>query len=387
MLALVLGMVNVLGLSKSNANPKGESTKGTIVNGEKDKIETTKRETQNVSWLDVFFAKRTLGEVIGMLLLCGYIYKQNRDINSLNVKIEKVKIKEENKEVIKPIVPENKENRNYLDPQVKKFLGSLAEKADKEFKEYVNNEKIVDDDGNGVFYGIKGVTGDHSINGNITFDEYRKFGGKSNRFNNDWQYFCRKEKTENDDENENYRTGWKIHISPDVLNCTEVFKLVYGYWCDKKFSFKFIRTPQIYRGYNCNMIKGNKAYQVGKYITIYPKDDKEAKEIVESLHAAFEKKGLDDSCFLEISDDFKVYPGIYVRMSEFSGKLDDGNARGKLCIPAQVFGKHCENMKIVAENYEHPFDKLYGYNIYELPKEVCKINDYLKELEKRLVTK
>ncbi len=404
LLALILSMVNVLGLSKSNANPKGESKKDAVVNKSKDKNMVRSKDFENdeaKNKLKRIFSEYNLvtkRNVLDLLLVVfggGYIYKQRRNINLLNSKLLEVKQKSvENKPLMNPGDPLEKDKNN-LDQKLKKFFGKLAEKVDQEFEEYVGNKKIVDDDGKGVFYDyckgavpfIKSLAMDYFISEDkkITFDEYRKFGGKSNRFDNDWQYFCRKEKAGNEDEfkliDENH-TGWKIHISPDTFNCTEVFKLVYESWCDKKFSFKFIRTPQIYRGYNWNMIKKNQSYQVGKYITIYPKNDEEAKEIVESLHAAFEKKGLDDSCFLEISDDFKVYPGIYVRMSEFSGGLDDGAARGKLCIPAQVFNEHCKSMNIETENYQHPFDKLYAHG-EEMPKKVGEINTKLKAIEKK----
>ena len=162
--------------------------------------------------------------------------------------------------------------------------------------------------------------------------------------------------------------------------CLLILKLVYKYHEENKIHGKFIRTLPHYRHFNKEMPELNRDYQVGKFITIYPKNDDEAKKIVESLHTAFEAEGLDDSCFLEISDDFKVYPGIYVRMSEFHGGLDDNIARGKLCIPTQVFKAHCNIMEIETENYQHPFDKLYAHG-KDMPKDVCKINDAVKKIE------
>lgn len=128
--------------------------------------------------------------------------------------------------------------------------------------------------------------------------------------------------------------------------------------------------------------------RAGKFVTIYPKDDKQAKWIVEELNKKFVEKGFDENCFLKVKSDFKVHPGIYVRMSEFRGELDDKDAKGKLCIPWEVLMAHCGVVKVYFLNYakvrgyEHAFEHLYAHGV-KMPKKVCEIDAQLKEIEKK----
>ena len=91
-LALILSMVNVLGLSKSNANPKGESKKDAVVNESKDKNGSGSenfRSDESKNKLKRIFSEYNLvtkRNVLDLLLVAfggGYIYKHMKPVDCL----------------------------------------------------------------------------------------------------------------------------------------------------------------------------------------------------------------------------------------------------------------------------------------------------------------
>lgn len=163
--------------------------------------------------------------------------------------------------------------------------------------------------------------------------------------------------------------GWKIHISPKPnKNIFRVLEIVESAREKLNFCYKFFNDLVLY----VNVCNDNKN-QAGKFITIYPKDDQMALEIAETLNEAFKKNNLSENDFLEIRNDFKVYPGIYTRLCHYNDK-EDKNSRYSLGIPQTVLKNYVNSKKL--SKYKHPFKKLTVKNI-EIPKKVSKINKFL----------
>lgn len=167
--------------------------------------------------------------------------------------------------------------------------------------------------------------------------------------------------------------GWKIHISPNLLFCSKVFEIVNELHNEMNFSYKIANSLLLYRKLNSLLDS-----QYGKFITIYPKNDLEAREIVDRLNTMFNEVGLYDDCFLEVPNDFKVYSGIYCRLAYYKYRniqeeQEDDKYRKKLGINPNLLKKNAEKSNISPENYEHPFHTLYAGN-REMPKKVYEIN-------------
>lgn len=76
------------------------------------------------------------------------------------------------------------------------------------------------------------------------------------------------------------RQGFKVHLSATVLNCESVVKKVIPYFLQHKIQFKVIKD--VYTLVELN--KGWLGYsQIGKFITVYPKDTEELKDLVDVL--------------------------------------------------------------------------------------------------------
>lgn len=77
------------------------------------------------------------------------------------------------------------------------------------------------------------------------------------------------------------RQGWKIHISCIVENYLEIINIVGNYLLINKISFKYIdKINSLYY-----LLSGDAPYgQAGKFITIYPKSDKQFKKIIGDLY-------------------------------------------------------------------------------------------------------
>ena len=380
-LAFILAMVNVYGLKNSNAAPSG--------------TQVTSIEMKNRSKFDrlqtgVIEHKRSILETL-ITFLFGYkIYKQRGEVKELKSKLGDLNLKQ----IPKFENGEKVVNNSSIKSIPIKIIHEYSKNCDKEFIDFISNHKSFEVcNGLDVKYSkdkylvwnpnYDPEDDNKDIEGK-TYEDYRNgvagfYAHGKNGFFASSMIFPKKFK--------DIETGWKIHVSPDFFHCTDILRIVEDVRKEHDFNYKFVKSTYTYRMY-FNVNEG----QAGKFVTIYPKGDEEAKWIVEELNKKFVEKGFDESCFLEVKGDFKVYPGIYVRMSEYNGKLDDADGRGKFYIPIRVLGSHCDDNLNVGCNakdediinneqvkkYEHPFEHLYAHGV-EMPKKVCEINNRLKK--------
>ena len=374
-LAFILAMVNVYGLKNSNAAPSG--------------TQVTSIEVKNRSKFDrlqtgVIEHKRSILETL-ITFLFGYkIYKQRGEVKELESKLGGLDTKKI--PIIKPEFENGEKvvNNSSIKSIPIKIIHEYSKYCDQEFIDFVSNHKPFKDSDRVWDPNYDPENDNKDIEGK-TYEEYRNgvagfYAHGKNGFDAFSKILPREFK--------NIETGWKIHVSPDFFHCTDILRIVEDLRKERNFNYKFVKSTYTYRMY-FNVNEG----QAGKFVTIYPKGDEEAKWIVEELNKKFVEKGFDESCFLEVKGDFKVYPGIYVRMSEYNGKLDDNDGRGTFCIPIRVLGSHCDDNLYVewdaknediknneqVKKYEHPFEHLYAHGV-EMPKKVCEINGKLGEL-------
>ena len=381
-LAFILAMVNVYGLKNSNAAPSG--------------TQVTSIEVKNRSKFDrlqtgVIEHKRSILETL-ITCLFGYkIYKQRGKVKELESKLGDLNLKQIPKFENGEKVVNNSSIKSFLI----KTIHEYSKYCDQEFIDFVSNHESFE-----VFNGLDvEYSKDKYLVFNPNYDPkkpHKDIEGKTyEEYRNGVAGFYAHGKKSFDAfskilprEFKNIETGWKIHVSPDFFHCTDILRIVEDLRKERNFNYKFVKSPYTYRMYfNVNQD------QAGKFVTIYPKDDQESRWIVEELNKRFVEKGFDESCFLEVKGDFKVYPGIYVRMSEYGGHLDDNSGRGTFCIPIRVLGSHCDDNLNVGwdakdediknneqvKKYEHPFEHLYAHGV-EMPKKVCEINGKLGEL-------
>lgn len=91
---------------------------------------------------------------------------------------------------------------------------------------------------------------------------------------NDW-IFCYSE------ENNFPEQGWKIHISATVLNAEEILRISVPIICSFSVNFKFLKDKSTLALRNSRIFQRGGS---GKFITIYPPDDKTFKELLERLY-------------------------------------------------------------------------------------------------------
>ncbi|ELJ9222773.1 TPA: hypothetical protein LEU69_001564 [Staphylococcus pseudintermedius] len=80
--------------------------------------------------------------------------------------------------------------------------------------------------------------------------------------------------------NELPRQGWKIHISFTLETCQEILKIVSDFCICNEIDFKYVFNKIILRSF---ISSDGHPTSIGKFITIYPKNKKEFRFIVESL--------------------------------------------------------------------------------------------------------
>jgi hypothetical protein len=76
--------------------------------------------------------------------------------------------------------------------------------------------------------------------------------------------------------------GWKLHVSATILSACQVFKKVAPFLSQSGALFKAPTTLQELANLNCGLQYGFS--QVGKFITVYPKDGTEAVLLARKLH-------------------------------------------------------------------------------------------------------
>lgn len=166
---------------------------------------------------------------------------------------------------------------------------------------------------------------------------------------------------------------WKIHISPNVLFCSEVLKLVDELHSEMKFSYKVVSSLPLYRRLNSHLDS-----QYGKFITIYPKDDSEARIIADKLNCMF-IASLPKYWYLEVPNDFRIYPGISCRLA-YCGQINDEEEeeddyyRKHLEINPNLVEKQAAKFSMSPNKYNHPFEALYAKN-----RKISKEEIYVKE--------
>lgn len=74
--------------------------------------------------------------------------------------------------------------------------------------------------------------------------------------------------------------GWKIHIGSTPLNCGETLNIAAQVCCEKDVTFKFLKSREVFFAQHA---KYADRPQAGKFITIYPKDDKEFCRLLDIL--------------------------------------------------------------------------------------------------------
>lgn len=76
--------------------------------------------------------------------------------------------------------------------------------------------------------------------------------------------------------------GWKLHISATILEACDLFEKVVPFLISQNVQFKAPKSLEELSKLNCGLQYGY--HQVGKFITVYPKNEKEAVEIARQLH-------------------------------------------------------------------------------------------------------
>lgn len=124
--------------------------------------------------------------------------------------------------------------------------------------------------------------------------------------------------------------GFKIHISATIENYSELFLLLYPYLCKEGVVFKYLKNQSIIE---YNFSDRESPAESGKFITIYPRDDKHCKKILENLYSVIPKKA----------------EGIYI--------LSDRNFKDSNVI---FYRYGC--LEVNKDNLEDGFPTLYGPN-------------------------
>ena len=124
--------------------------------------------------------------------------------------------------------------------------------------------------------------------------------------------------------------GFKIHISATIENYSELFLLLYPYLCKEGVVFKYLKNQSIIE---YNFSDRESPAESGKFITIYPRDDKHCKKILENLYSVIPKKA----------------EGIYI--------LSDRNFQDSNVI---FYRYGC--LEVNKDNLEDGFPTLYGPN-------------------------
>lgn len=117
--------------------------------------------------------------------------------------------------------------------------------------------------------------------------------------------------------------GWKIHVTATIVTASNVLKAVGHFLASNDACFKGPRTLGDLRKLNCGLFFGYT--QIGKFLTIYPKDDEEACRIAKALDEATRE-------FVgpAVPYERRISPGsnVYTRYGAFKSRPIDGNAGG-----------------------------------------------------------
>jgi hypothetical protein len=112
--------------------------------------------------------------------------------------------------------------------------------------------------------------------------------------------------------------GWKMHVSMNPERATEIAETVLPELRKRGITHKIAKDLADFSTWE--------GTQAGKFITIYPRNDQEAREIARLISDALEKKGLKDSDFIPIKGEDVSGTGVYARYGRFTDRpLKDSN--------------------------------------------------------------
>lgn len=114
--------------------------------------------------------------------------------------------------------------------------------------------------------------------------------------------------------------GWKVHISARVENAGNVAETVLPILQERGIVHKVVSDVDAYR----NLLARPNNTQVGKFITFYPRNEEEAREISRILSAALERRGFSSNDFIPVAGESPSGLGLYARY----GKIVDQNLIG-----------------------------------------------------------
>src|ERR1043166_7490310 len=78
--------------------------------------------------------------------------------------------------------------------------------------------------------------------------------------------------------------GWKIHVSGTPLNASQILRSILPILIASKIVFKLPKSLDELMKINSGIFYGYS--QIGKFVTVYPKDESEFKELAARLHEA-----------------------------------------------------------------------------------------------------
>ncbi len=110
--------------------------------------------------------------------------------------------------------------------------------------------------------------------------------------------------------------GWKLHVSASVDNADDIAKRVLPILRERGVSHKVATDLKFYAS-ELNK-PGNT--QAGKFIVVYPKDEKEAVEIQKAIAEAL--KGVDPKTLPVVKDEVNPSPGVFARYGINRGRTD-----------------------------------------------------------------
>ena len=113
--------------------------------------------------------------------------------------------------------------------------------------------------------------------------------------------------------------GWKFHVSATPENMHKIVEKMLPILQRKGIPHKVV-SPKHFNKYVQRIGKQSDSQQ-GKFITVYPKNKKEAKRYAQILRQIMKKHTLTQSDFINIPNEHEIAPGIFARY----GRLVDGN--------------------------------------------------------------
>ncbi|GHS92167.1 hypothetical protein AGMMS49949_03830 [Alphaproteobacteria bacterium] len=179
--------------------------------------------------------------------------------------------------------------------------------------------------------------------------------------------------------------GWKIHISAGISSAFKIASLVLPILKRRNVHFKIVGGLRLLRDfYNSARHTDDYFSQLGKFITIYPDNDTQARLIVTEIHEVFVREGLQPEDFIPVIADFQVGQtgGIFARMDHYAdgffGKQFD-TLRTVPLIPNKTLAHFAATNGVSWRDYKHPFGKLgLLYTGEQLPDKIVDIKKYIE---------